>query len=102
MMVQGTSTQANDLAWAPISGSLRNWLWDIKRFPRLYLAVGDRSTILSSIDGIDWAAELPPDSATNSIFLGIGGKTNRAVAVGNGGVILTSLDGQQSVVGTES
>jgi hypothetical protein len=102
MMVEGVLATNNSTAWFPISDSLRNWLWDIKRFPNLYLAVGDLATLLSSLDGITWQAELPPDAATNSIFLGVGGKTNLAVAVGNAGTIITSLDGQVTVISTNT
>ncbi len=102
MMVHGIVGSDNSMAWVPLSDSLRNWLWDLKRFPEVYLAVGDRATLLSSVDGVAWDVELPPDSATNSIFLGIGGKTNLAVAVGSAGTIITSLDIPQSVISTNT
>jgi hypothetical protein len=102
MMVEGVPDASGRLDWVPISESLRNWMWDITRFPDLYLAVGDRATLLSSVDGIAWDVELPPDSATNSVFLGIGGRTNLAVVVGSGGTILTSLDSRQTVVSTNA
>jgi hypothetical protein len=102
MMVQGVVDTNLNTGWSTISDSLRNWLFDMKRFPNLYLSVGDRATIMSSLDGINWDVELPPDALTNSIFLGIGGSTNVAVAVGSGGAIATSFDGQQSVVSTNS
>ena len=102
MIVEGAVATNNSTTWTPISDSLRNWLWDIRRFPNLYLTVGDLATIQSSLDGITWDTELPPDAATNSIFLGIGGKTNLAVVVGNAGTIITSLNGQVIVVSTNT
>jgi len=43
-------------------------------------AVGDRATVVTSGNGIDWSLELVPDSVTNSIFLGVGGTTNLLLA----------------------
>lgn len=91
----------NDVTlWFSLEDSPRNWFWDVKRFPNVYLAVGDRATIMSSVDGIGWETELPPNSMTNAIFLGVGGRTNLAVAVGSQGAIATSLDGLETVVST--
>ena len=70
VMAEGVTTNGN-AAWLSLSDSPRNWLWDIKRFSSAYLAVGDRATVLSSLDGINWDQELPADSATNSVFLGV-------------------------------
>jgi hypothetical protein len=99
MMLEGVFTDGTP-TWSLKTDSLRNWLWDVKRFPSTYLAVGDRATILSSIDGIEWDLELPPEGDTSSIYLGVGGWTNLAVAVGNAGRIITSADQLQSVVST--
>ena len=101
-MVGGIPGTNSPTVWFPYSDSLRNWLWDVKHFPNLFLAVGDRATILSSTDGYSWQPELPPDAATNSIFLGLGGKTNLAVAVGNAGTIITSAGTLQSVTVTNA
>jgi hypothetical protein len=102
MIVEGikTNNTTSPTFWLPIAESLRNWLWDIKRMPGLYLTVGDRATIMSSLDGIDWVQELAPDSASGSILLGVGGSTNLAVAVGSGGTIIISPDDRQDVVTT--
>lgn len=102
MIVEGRRTSDDVLLWAPLYDSPRQWLWDVKRFANLYLAVGDRGSILSSPNGISWQQELPPESATNSILLGVGGRANLAVAVGNGGTIITSPDTRQVVVTTNS
>jgi hypothetical protein len=103
MMAEGLiSTNSSTNAWFVPSNSVWNWLWDVKHFPNLYLAVGDIATILSSPDGLAWTPELPPDSATNSIFLGVGGNTNMAVAVGSAGTIITSANSFKSVVTTNA
>jgi hypothetical protein len=104
MMVESfkTNNTTSPTFWFPAADSLRNWLWDVKRMPSLYLAVGDRATIMSSLDGIEWQQELAPDSATNSIFLGVGGTTNLAVAVGSGGTIIISPDERRDIASTNS
>jgi hypothetical protein len=103
MLIEGFKpTGATDFAWAPFSDSLRNWIWDVERVPGLYVAVGDHATILSSLDGISWQQELAADSATNSVLLGVGGSTNRLVAVGSAGSIIYSVHSLTNVVGTDS
>jgi hypothetical protein len=102
MIVQSVVGTNYATGWFTVSDSPRNWLWDIKRFPAVYLAVGDRATILSSVDAISWDPELPPSSATNAVFLGVGGKTNLAVVVGSAGTIITSVDVPQTVVSTNT
>lgn len=102
MMAEGLIATNGANVWFPLSDSLWNWLWDVKRFPNLYLAVGERATIMSSLDGATWAAELPPAPVTSSVLLGIGGRTNLAIAVGSTGTIITSGEGSQTVVSTNS
>jgi hypothetical protein len=105
VLVEGVFDGSGALVWTNYSRSLRNWLWDISRASDLYVAVGDRATIMTSDNGLDWNLELVPDSATNSIFLGIGGSTNLQIVVGDQGTVLlsrntvTNLDGT-NVVGT--
>ncbi|MBM3831777.1 MAG: hypothetical protein FJ403_00580 [Verrucomicrobia bacterium] len=102
MMVESIKTNniTSPTFWFPFSDSLRNWLWDIKRMPNVYLAVGDRATIMSSLDGIDWQQELAPESVANAIFLGIGANSTMAVAVGSAGTIIYSPDERREVVTT--
>jgi hypothetical protein len=100
MMVEGNLLTSNLAAWIEFSDSPRNWLWDVKRFPELYLAVGDRATILSSLEGMVWDTEVPPLPGTDSVFLGIGGRTNLAVAVGSAGTIIISPDQKQTIITT--
>lgn len=90
LVVEGYKTNGNSWAWVDTAPSIRNWLWDVVQLNHVYVSVGDFSTIMTSLNGIDWSLELPPNTATNQIFLGVGGTTNLLVAVGNGGTILLS------------
>ena len=74
--------------WYTETNSIRIWLWQVTRTPSNYIAVGDLGTILTSPDGIDWDLELTPESATNSVLLGVGGSTNFFLAVGSQGTVL--------------
>src|SRR4029450_12211929 len=93
LLVEGFKTNAaSETFWLPFTTSVRNWLWDVKHFPSAYIAVGDAATVMTSLDGIDWAQEFVPNSVANTVFLGVGGRTNLAVAVGSGGTIMLSQD----------
>jgi hypothetical protein len=101
VLVQGFKTNpTSETLWLPFTTSVRNWLWDVKHFPSAYIGVGDAATVVTSLDGIDWAQEFVPDSVANSVFLGVGGRTNLAVAVGSAGTIMLSQDTFVSVVST--
>ncbi len=100
MTLEGFKTNATSQVWVERNDSERQWLWSIHRLPEFYLAVGDRGTLLTSTRGVNWALELTPDAATNSIFLGVGGTTNGAVVVGNKGAILFSPTNYVSVLYT--
>lgn len=89
VVVEGVNTNG-DYTWILRYDSPRTWLWDLAATPDLYVAVGDRATILSSLDGVTWNLEMPPDGATNSVLLGVAGTTNLLVAVGNKGTLLIS------------
>lgn len=104
MLLEGfkTNSTSSPTFWLAADDSVRQWLWDIARLPQGYLAVGDRATILSSVNGVDWQQEVPPDAASTTIFLGIGGRTNLAVAAGNAGTIIFSRDERRSVVSTNA
>jgi hypothetical protein len=104
MLVEGfkTNSTSSPTFWLPYSDTLRNWLWDLRRFNGLYITVGDFATILTSSDGVNWSIELIPSSATNTTFLGVGGFTNLAVAVGSAGSILLSPDEQRQVTSTNA
>ena len=90
MIAEGYSTNDHSYYWLPSTDSVRNWLFDVTWATNLYAAVGDRATVMTSENGIDWTLELVPDSVTNSIFLGIGGTTNLLVAAGNQGSLIIS------------
>lgn len=89
LLAEGLRTN-NTTRWTDLSSGVRHWLWDVARFPDTYVAVGDRAAILTSPDGVSWTPELPPPALTNAVFLGLGGRTNLAVAVGSGGALMIS------------
>jgi hypothetical protein len=93
LQVEGVKTNLNSAyAWFDRSTSLRTWLWDLTRIDNLYVAVGDLGTIQTSPNGINWDLELVSGAATNSVLLGIGGRSRLLVAVGSQGTILTSTN----------
>ncbi|MCF7709474.1 MAG: hypothetical protein K9N52_11295 [Verrucomicrobia bacterium] len=99
--VEGFNTNGAETIWFTLEDSPRNWIWDVLRLPEFYIAVGDRSTILTSDNGIDWTIEYP-DKSTNSVFLGVGGDTNMLVIAGNKGTLLTSYNQWTNVVVTNT
>lgn len=101
MMLEGIRTNAAaPTLWTQRQASIRNWLWDVLRLPEFYVAAGDRGTVMTSADGVNWELELVPDAATNSVLLGLGGTTNGLVAAGSGGRILFSPAIATNVVST--
>lgn len=101
MMLEGIKTNAaGSTLWTQREVPIRNWLWDVLRLPQFYVAVGDRGTVMTSADGVNWELELVPEAATNSVLLGIGGTTNGLVAAGSGGRILFSAASPTNVVST--
>jgi len=93
-------TNGAPFVWVRGDESARQWLWDVANPTNLYVAVGDRATILTSGNGVDWRLEVPPDSATNSIFFGVGGTSNLLVAVGDKGSLIVSPNVVTNVIGT--
>ena len=100
MLVDSVRDEEDDeyLYWFAADDSIRNWLWDINRVGDLMVTVGDHATVLTSRDGVAWNLEVTPESATQSILLGVGGTTNLLVAVGNHGQLLTSHNSWTNVV----
>ncbi|MCX8156220.1 MAG: hypothetical protein N3J91_07220 [Verrucomicrobiae bacterium] len=90
MMVEGVAEANQPLRWIHRFPGPRHWLWDLCRAGEIYTAVGDRATILTSSDGVQWSLEAVPPTATNAILLGVAGSSNRLVAVGNQGAVLLS------------
>jgi hypothetical protein len=86
--------------WVHGDESARQWLWDVANPTNLYVAVGDRATILTSGNGVDWRLEVPPESATNSIFFGVGGTRDLLVAVGDKASVIVSPNVVTNAVGT--
>lgn len=94
LTLEGFKTNATSpTVWVERHDALRNWIWDMMRTPEFYIAVGDRATVMTSENGIDWNLELVPDSLASAIFLGVGGTTNLFLAVGNQGRAMISANG---------
>jgi hypothetical protein len=101
LLYEGLSTNGvPELTWSPLPDSSHAWLWDLLVVNGSYVAVGDLATILTSLDGIVWAREVAPPSATNSVLLGVGGDTNRLFTVGNTGTLLVSHAGWTNITVT--
>ncbi len=102
MVVEGFKTNSEPAQWILRNDSARTWLWDATQAGALQVAVGDLATIVTSLDGLNWGLEAVPDSATNAIFLGVGGTTNQLVVVGNRGTLLISTNQMRTVVSTNT
>lgn len=101
LLVEGREpNSASQSSWISLDASPREWLWGIKSFPAAFIAVGDQRRILTSINGIAWTAETVPAGANEDVLLGIGGRTNLAIAVGTSGTILLSHGELLPVVST--
>ncbi|HXG49037.1 MAG TPA: hypothetical protein VNO52_15540 [Methylomirabilota bacterium] len=93
MLVEGYTTNGTaPFLWIPTSDTLRPWFFDATYAANLYVAVGDRATVMTSGNGVDWTLELVPPAATNATFLGLGGSDNLLLAVGTGGQIILSTN----------
>jgi hypothetical protein len=90
LMEEAFKTNGLPFYWLPLEGSPRSWLWDVTNPTNLYVAVGDRATVMTSANGGEWKLEVVPPAVTNSVFLGVGGSTNLLVAVGNQGSLIIS------------
>jgi len=90
LMEEAFKTNGLPFFWLPLEGSPRSWLWDVTNPTNLYVAVGDRATVMTSANGGEWKLEVVPEAVTNSVFLGVGGNTNLLVAVGNQGSLIIS------------
>ena len=90
LMAEGFKTNGSPYFWLETDLSIRHLLFDMIYATNLYVAVGDRASVLTSGNGIDWNLEFVPPSVTNSIFLGVGGSTNLLVAAGNAGSLMVS------------
>jgi hypothetical protein len=100
MMAEGFRLGAGPYQWFLRSSPLRPLLFDGTWVSNLFVAVGDRSTVMTSVDGVDWSYEFPPVALTNAALLGVGGNTNLLVAAGSGGSLMTSSYGITNVIST--
>jgi photosystem II stability/assembly factor-like uncharacterized protein len=99
MLVDGVrSGQVFD--WAQVVPTPRFWQWDMVHNGNQYVSVGEFGSITTSGDGVNWALELSPESATNTILLGVAGDTNLLVAVGEGGLIAFSTNSLSTIITT--
>lgn len=100
MVLQGFTTNSTDHVWVQRQDAIRPWLWSVARTPDFYVAVGDRGSIMTSVGGVQWDLELAPDTAIDSVLLGVAGSTNALVAVGSMGTILWSTNSITNLVST--
>ena len=100
MMAEGFRLGATPYQWFLRSSPLRPVLFEGAWVSNLFVAVGDQSTIMTSVDGVDWSYEFPPPAYTNSVFLGVGGTTNLLVAAGSGGSLMISPYGMTNMIST--
>lgn len=68
----------------------------------LYSAVGYGPTLLHSDNGITWSTALITAGASNTVFLGVGGRPNVLVTVGSGGRIARSPEAFEPLISTNS
>ena len=103
MMVESfvTNTITGTL-WFEAAASPRDWLWDVLALPRQYITVGDRAQVMTSENGGTWYSENVPAALTNAVFLGLGGSSNRVVAVGSDGALMVSQRSVTNLVTTNA
>lgn len=92
MMIEGFRVGDGAYEWYWRTTPDRPWLFDLASTSNLFVTVGDQSTVMTSLDGITWAFEIPPTTFPNSVFLGVGGTTNFLVAAGSEGSLMTSTN----------
>ena len=102
MMAEGYQTNSAPYFWLPTAESVRSMLFDVFWATNLFVAVGDRATVMTSDNGVDWTPELVPPTLTNAIFLGVGGTTNLLVAAGDQGSLMISPNGWTNLVVTNA
>jgi hypothetical protein len=118
LTVSGSRSNPNNpsspFVWTSIPSPSRDWLWDLttttayatnitaalsgstvaystnRTTNTFYVAAGDYATLLNSDDGAAWITALAPASATNTIYLGLGGNSRAMVAAGSRGTISMS------------
>ncbi|MCC6231970.1 MAG: hypothetical protein IT580_04965, partial [Verrucomicrobiales bacterium] len=78
-----------ELIWFRGDETPRSWLWDMERVGATYVAVGDLSTILTSLQGTEWALESLTSTASTVLY-GVGGSSRELLAVGTAGAMYRS------------
>jgi hypothetical protein len=105
MLVESFLTNGN-YSWVTPYYSARDWLFQVALENGLYVAVGDNVRIMTSDNGADWTVEEVPltnsVSASNTVFLCVGGTTNLLVAAGTKGSLAVSPNTLVPVVETNS
>lgn len=103
MLVQSLVIASN-YYWDTPYYSPRDWLFQVTQAGGLYVAVGDNARIMTSSDGADWTIEEVPltnsVSASNTLFLGVGGTTNFLIAAGTKGSLSISPNDLVAVLET--
>lgn len=81
--------------WTPRTSGTTNLLLNVTSGSGVWVAVGDQSTIVTSVGGATWTVQSTP---TTAMLRGIayGDAGDVFVAVGGGGTILRSVDGNAS------
>jgi len=100
MMAEGYQVGFDPYFWLPTAESVRSLLFDVFWVTNLFVAVGDRATVMTSVNAVDWTPELVPTNLMSAIFLGVGGTTNMLVAAGNQGSLMISTNGYTNLVVT--
>ncbi len=100
MMAEGYQPAYDPYFWLETAESVRTILFDVFWATNLFVAVGDRATVMTSDSGVDWTPELVPTNLMSTVFLGVGGTTNLLVAAGNQGGLMTSTNGWTNIVVT--
>ena len=100
MMAEGYQLGFAPYFWLPPAESVRSILFDVFWATNLFVAVGDRATVMTSDNGVDWTPELVPTNLMSAIFLGVGGTTNLLVAAGSQGSLMISTNGWTNLVVT--
>jgi len=85
-------TSTNAYVWTEQRSGTTNWLLDVAYGNSLFVAVGDRA-VLTSPDAVAWTPRMPPAMGLNAQLEGVTYGDGRFVAVGTGGVFLTSTNG---------
>lgn len=85
------SDQTQEETWLHLDQAMiRPWFWDLKSLGDIIFAVGNQSSIASSVNGIDWTQEFPPAAIENEFLMGIEGNRSTLVAAGTAGTLLYS------------